>query len=271
MSVAIEGSLDANSASKLYPLGMELATVQIIEFFHLSFLEALSKRVDAKRYALKGGANLRYFFGSIRYSEDIDLDMLNLEPWKLGDKVAELLDSQMMGILLRPRGLSIVDVNPIKQTETTRRWKVGIAAATRSKPVRTKIEFSNRNGDERYALEKVPNEIVKPYALSPPNVQHYTGDAPTEQKVAALAGRSETQARDVFDLDLLLRRQLLRRGAVAESVLVEASERALELPFDAFRDQVVRFLEPDAMVLYDSAAKWEDMQTFVAERLEEAR
>lgn len=249
---------------------MELSTVQIIEFFHLSFLEALSKRVDPARYVLKGGTSLRYFFSSFRCSEGIDLDILNLEPWRLGDEVDRLLDSETMSILLRSPGLSVADVNPIKQTETTLRWKLALEAPRRSRPVRTKIEFNNRNGEDRYELEKVPSEIVEPYALSPPNVQHYTGDAPTEQKVYALAKRSETQARDVFDLELLLRRRPLGPG-VDPALLSEAAERALELPFDAFEDQVVRFLDPGAVELYDSRAKWEDMQTFVAQRLEEAR
>jgi hypothetical protein len=41
--------------------------------------------------------------------------------------------------------------------------------------------------------------------------------------------------------------------------------------FAAFRDQVLPFLEPDAVELYDSEAAWEQMQTFVAGTLEAAR
>lgn len=61
-----------------------------------------------------------------------------------------------------------------------------------------------------------------------------------------LEGRSETQARD-------------------------AAYRALRLPFAALRDQVLPFLEPDVVELYDTEAAWEQMQTFVAEKLEEAQ
>jgi hypothetical protein len=80
-----------------------------------------------------------------------------------------------------------------KQTATTRRWKVGIEVSGRSELVRTKIEFSNRNGEERYRLEAIPSRIVAPYALRSPSVQHYTEDAPTEQKVRALASRPELE------------------------------------------------------------------------------
>jgi hypothetical protein len=50
-----------------------LSDAQIIELFHVAFLDVLSKRVDLSRYVLRGGANLRYFFGSLRYSEGFDL------------------------------------------------------------------------------------------------------------------------------------------------------------------------------------------------------
>ncbi len=46
-----------------------------IECFHLAFLATLRASVQPQRYVLKGGANLRYFYASNRYSEDIDLDI----------------------------------------------------------------------------------------------------------------------------------------------------------------------------------------------------
>ncbi len=250
---------------------MKLSSTQITELFHVAFLDALSKRLDPARYVLKGGANLRYFFGSLRYSEDIDLDINGVEPWGLEEKVDGVLGSGSMRALLGVGGLSIAEFSKPKQTETTRRWKVAIERPGHSEPVRTKIEFSNRNGEQRYRLEPVPSHIVAPYALRSPSVQHYTEDAPAEQKVKALAGRSETQARDVFDLDLLLRRKSLPAGSLDSRILTDAADRALQLPFAAFRDQVLPFLEPDVVELYETAAAWEQMQTFVAEKLEQAQ
>lgn len=83
----------------------------------------------------------------------------------------------------------------------------------------------------------------------------------------ALAGRSETQARDVFDLDLLLRRQPLKAGMLDPQILEQAAERGLELPFAAFSDQVLPFLDPEVTELYDSKATWEQMQLFVTDTL----
>jgi hypothetical protein len=249
----------------------DLTRAQVAELFHIAFLDVLASRLEPSRFVLKGGANLRFFFGSSRYSEDIDIDLHGRPPMNMERKVDGVLDSPAIGILLRVKGVTVAEHSKPKQTATTRRWKVGIAAPGHGDLVRTKIEFSGRNGDPRYALEPIPREVVAPYALRAPSVQHYIGDAPTEQKVAALADRPETQARDVFDLDLLLRLKPLAPGSLDPDLLTRAAELALQLPFASFRDQVLPFLEPDALELYGSERSWERMQTFVAENLEAAR
>jgi predicted nucleotidyltransferase component of viral defense system len=218
-------------------------------------------------YVLKGGTNLRYFFDSLRYSEDIDLDADQIEPWTLTEKVDGILESTTIAAVLRSGGLTVSDFTKLKQTDTTQRWKVAIATSGRREPVRTKIEFSHRNGDQRHVLSPVPDRFVAPYALRAPALQHYTADAATDQKVRALAGRSETQARDVFDLELLLRHQPLLATTIDSPTLKRAADRGLALPFDAFRDQVLPFLDPEVTELYDSPAAWEQMQLFVADKL----
>ncbi|MCZ7628910.1 MAG: hypothetical protein M5U19_07510 [Microthrixaceae bacterium] len=59
---------------------------QIIEIFHLLFLRVLVAG-DAGWCTLKGGANLRYFFSSPRYSNDIDLDFHDKASWMVAKKV----------------------------------------------------------------------------------------------------------------------------------------------------------------------------------------
>ena len=51
------------------------SALQIRELFHLEFLRCLSRKIRAEFYALKGGVNLRFFFKSFRYSEDMDIDV----------------------------------------------------------------------------------------------------------------------------------------------------------------------------------------------------
>jgi predicted nucleotidyltransferase component of viral defense system len=250
-----------------------LTDAQVIEFFHLAFLQVLQARLDQSRYVLKGGTNLRYFFGSLRYSEDIDLDAVEIVPWKLEAKIDEVLTSPAMEILLRSGGLELDQVTKPKQTPTTQRWKPMLTVAGRRSQVRTKIEFSHRSADARRVLEAVPERVVAPYALRPPTVLHYTANAAIEQKVAALAHRSETQARDLFDLEPLLRLHpaAVTVGAIAPNTLDLAVERAFELPFQAFQDQVVRFLDAEIVELYDNPTAWGRTQAFVAERLMELR
>lgn len=248
----------------------ELRDAQVIEFFHLAFLQVLQVRLDQARYVLKGGANLRYFFESVRYSEDIDLDSAGIEPWELEEKLDGVLGSQPLAVLLRSGGLAVGGFTKPKQTETTQRWKVALAVPGRDEPVRTKIEFSRRNGDDRNILESVPGRVVAPYALRSPSLRHYKAEAAIEQKVEALAGRSETQARDVFDLDLLLRREPVAAGTVAAALRERAAERALELPYAAFRDQVLPFLDTEVAELYVDVASWKQIRSFVVEGLLEA-
>ena len=133
--------------------------------------------------------------------------------------------------------------------------------------IRTKIEFSRRNGDERFLLEAVPESVVAAYALRPPTLQHYLADAAIEQKILALAGRSETQARDVFDLELLLRTHQLADDALPTEMREKAAGRATSLPFSAFQDQVLPFLDPEIAELNDSPEAWDQMQLFVVSRL----
>ncbi len=49
-----------------------------VELFHLQFLRQLCAGPDRALFTLKGGCNLRCFFGSVRYSDDVDLDVTAL-------------------------------------------------------------------------------------------------------------------------------------------------------------------------------------------------
>ena len=56
---------------------MQLGTLSPIsarELVHLLILRELAEVRDDASVTVKGGVNLRLFFGSVRYSEDMDLD-----------------------------------------------------------------------------------------------------------------------------------------------------------------------------------------------------
>lgn len=244
---------------------------QIIEIFHLLFLRVMAPG-NAEWFTLKGGANLRYFFASPRYSNDIDLDFAGRESWAVAKAVESGLGGKALSILARAANLSIEEQTAPKQTPTTLRWKLGLRAPEHQDLIRTKIEFSgrvNESVDAEFAV--VPDDVVRPYALNAPTVRHYRETAAIDQKIAALALRSETKARDIFDLDLLFRQ---RRAAQARLTGLDAThssaaaERALAIPFASFVSEVAPFLDADLAALYD-APLWDAMCLALAANLNE--
>jgi predicted nucleotidyltransferase component of viral defense system len=248
---------------------------QSTELFHLVFLRALvAKGEDKSLVALKGGCNLRFFFGSVRYSEDMDLDVVVIARETLKNKVERLLRSPAVTAPLKANGLTIVETSAPKQTETTQRWKLGLRREGEELSIRTKVEFSRRDAIEGAKFEAADREVLRPYGLTPVLAAHYTTGAAIRQKIHALAARAETQARDVFDLSLLLARADaagLPLDAAAEKWLPEAIDHAMGLSFDEYASTVVAFLEPSHAELYRERAAWEAMQEDVVSRLEALR
>ena len=105
--------------------------VKAIESFHLLLLQAVTAHRN-HRLVLEGGANLRYFFGSPRYSNDIDLDFAGQEEWRVGDGLDKVLEGAALASLVRQAGLEVVEVTNPKRTETTMRWKIGLARVGRA-------------------------------------------------------------------------------------------------------------------------------------------
>ena len=69
-------------------------SLQQREVFHLEFLRWLGYKINPNSYALKGGTNMRFFFNSNRYSDDMDIDISNLTINDLQDIVLKILLSQ---------------------------------------------------------------------------------------------------------------------------------------------------------------------------------
>jgi hypothetical protein len=243
--------------------------------FHLVFQRALvAKGEDKSLIALKGGCNLRFFFGSVRYSEDMDLDVLVMARETLKNKVERLLRSPAVTAPLKAQGLTIVETSAPKQTDTTQRWKVGLRREGDELPIRTKIEFSRRDVIEGAKFEAANREVLRPYGLTPVLAVHYTTEAAIREKIHALASRSEPQAREVFDLSLLLARPDaagLELEVASKKLLGGAIDRAMSISFDEYASQVVAFLEPAHAEVYADRAAWDAMQEDVVARLEALR
>ena len=246
-----------------------------VELFHLHLLRLLATGPAKSHIALKGGSNLRFFFESVRCSEDMDLDVApQLEPHVLRDKVDGLLGGKALAAALAAANLEITRVSAPKQTDTTQRWKIGLRARDRGGiPLHTKVEFSRRRTEERGILEPVSSEVLGRYGLLPLLVVHYPLYAALRQKVGALVGRRVVQARDVFDLAVLLARAGTEAPAALAPLrdrLLEAGERAMDVSFEDFESQVVVFLDPAHAGMYESRSAWDALQAGVVEQLERA-
>jgi predicted nucleotidyltransferase component of viral defense system len=244
---------------------------QAIELFHLVFVAHLGRRVDKALFAIKGGCNLRFFCRSIRYSEDIDFDIRTMAPGTLANNVDTILQSPAFAQALRTKQVEIEHVTSAKQTATTQRWKIGIRLAG-GRAIPTKLEFSRRRGlDAGHLLEAVDAELVRAYGLYPVLAQHYSREAAYRQKIKALSGRTVTQARDIFDLKLLLDggagKEKLPSETAAE--IPRAVENAMSVGYDEFSGQVRAYLAADYQQFYGARKIWEELQHEVISALEQ--
>lgn len=253
--------------------------IEAREAFHTILLRRFAETLPSGTWRLKGGVNLRLFFGSIRYSEDMDLDA---EP-RARDALKRETRKALTDPHLRSR-LAKLGVRDVRQegreihkdTETTLRIKMQIIAQG-GVPLPTKIEISFRPGcSEDEVLAEAADPLVVDRYLDPGElplvVPHYTQLPAVRQKLAALALRTQVQARDVFDLFALtkgtideLDLALLRRN-LADTTLREARTRALDIPSEEYAGQVLEFLEVSDRDTW--AERWDEQRLFVAELAE---
>jgi predicted nucleotidyltransferase component of viral defense system len=249
-----------------------LSDRESVELTHLHFVRLLAGAKDKDRYVVKGGCNLRFFFGSVRYSEDLDLDAQGGTVDALKDRVGALLASKPLREVLATAGIEITRVSTPKQTETTQRWKLELAVAGRDVPLHTKIEFSRRGEPGESVLGPVDARLVSHYRLMPVLACHYVLATAIRQKVGALVGRREVQARDVFDLSVLFAHagEGLTRGADLPAPVTAAIDRVWEVSYADYRGQVVAYLQPEHAEALSSEVAWEAMQLQVVTALEGA-
>jgi len=242
---------------------------QAIEVFHLLFLRSFGARVDKSLFALKGGCNLRFYHRSIRYSEDMDLDIRTMAVSTLKSNVDSILAADAFRHPLRAQGLTIETVSTPKQTATTQHWKITLRSIESRASIPTKIEFSRRALDDGASLAPVDPAVLRTYKLYSVITQRYDADAALGQKIAALALRSAVQARDIFDLKLLLDAGApsVVPPADVRKLLPQAIENAMSIGFEEFAGQVVAFLEPEHQADFAERGSWEALQERVVDAL----
>jgi predicted nucleotidyltransferase component of viral defense system len=247
------------------------------EVFHFLFLEKLLKISEPKFYVLKGGVNFRFFFQSSRYSEDMDIDVVGGSVETLKKNGYKVLQDSAFIRSLKVYGITDVVINdPLKakQTSTTQRFKIRlINDAGEAFP--TKVEFSRRTtvNPQDYLLSNINPKISAQFKRLSFSCFHYSAESAARQKVQALAGRAETQARDVFDLYLLYLGGGLNRKIIIQQVSADERLKAIKslesLSYDHFLGQVVEYLEPDAKEHYQTIQSWNLMIATIKESIHE--
>lgn len=250
------------------------SSLQIRELFHIEFLRWFALKSRQGAYALKGGVNLRLFFKSIRYSEDMDLDAKGVSVSSLQDAVMSVLENRSFRDSLKEFGIEQIvlpDLTKAKQTETTQRFKVHLLIES-GEDLFTKIEFSRRGFGGDIKIESVSENVLRAYKMAPLLAPHYDSSSALIQKIGALTGRSITQARDVFDIYVLIPQcdlKQFRKEQMNSLKFKAAVKNIFEISFVQFRDTVVAYLSPEDKALYLNPAVWDDIKLKAANFIEE--
>lgn len=258
-----------------------ISGTQAREAVHVLLLRELQEVKDARAVILKGGVNLRLFHGSPRYSEDMDLDGESNARLAIRSTIRGIFDDREFARSLTRLGLRGVDPKegPNKDTETTFRYKFHVLApGNQSYGTKVEVSFRDRNEADSFDLvepdpDRVGRFLPADEALA---VQRYGREAALRQKVEALAGRTRIEARDIFDIHMLLGEEeppgSVLVGFLAENVdsgtLDLAQERALELEYPEYESLVVRFLEDRVRERYRSPERWDELRLKTASLIE---
>ena len=250
--------------------------LQIREVFHLEFLRWFSRKMNAESYSLKGGVNLRLFFQSIRYSEDMDIDITGIRVDKVKKTVMDILSTRGFGDNLKLFGIEKIippNITKAKQTETTQRFKIHLLISS-GEDLFTKVDISRRGMKGTTIVEPVSSTILRSYKMGPLLVPHYDTASAVVQKIHALAQRSVLQARDIFDLFVLSSQYTKTRRntyELSKTVLKTAYENIFLVGFPQFRDTVVSYLGSEDQKSYSSPAVWNEVKLKTAHFLEELK
>jgi predicted nucleotidyltransferase component of viral defense system len=256
---------------------LRLTAASTRELIHLLILQELADVRRGGGVIVKGGVNLRLFFGSPRYSEDMDLDGNADGSAEIRACIERLFDDRDFTRRLQAFGIRGVDPGQgsNKDTETTYRCKFGVIGGGGVRyPTKVEVSFREHNAVDEVVAATPPQAVLDAYGLQGFEVRHYALDAAVRQKIQALAGRREAQARDVFDLCVLVpgapAGALL--DSLSETVLLDhlevAHDRALTISYDEYRGQVIEFLEESERASQATEGAWDEMRLRAATLIE---
>jgi hypothetical protein len=251
------------------PSGDEMRNqARAIELFHFAFMQVAATQVRPDDFAVKGGANLRFFLRSGRRSADIDLDYLGRTFDAFRDRMNAVLTGATIPTLLKLHEIRIFDVHLRKDTSTTKRWLCKLARPGMSDAT-SKVEFSNRGGSGDPVLEQADRGLALRLGGVAVKLKHYPPAVAIFQKVDAVCDRTATEPRDVFDLDYLFRQypDALAHARLDPARVLLAAKIAEDIAYEQYQELVGPFLDEDIVALYSGEDAWFEMQLRVVTQL----
>lgn len=221
--------------------------------------------------------NLRLFFGSVRYSEDMDLDGAPEASGAIRSSIEAVFRDRTVVRAAQRVGIRDLDPGqgPNKNTETTFRYEFGVVLQGGVRyPTKIEVSFRGRRAEGESTVEEVPSRLISGYDMASISVNHYARPAAVRQKIEALGGRTAVQARDVFDLHTLAAGGVdgslvaLLAARLDRTLLQEAYTRALTITFKEHDGQVVGFLTDDAQVRNGTEEAWDELRFEAAALIE---
>ena len=219
--------------------------------------------MDKHLYAVKGGCNLRFFFKSIRYSKDLDLDVHTTAKETLRKNVNQILKFPGLAQHSARTAWKSASFPPsLNKTETTQRWKIHLRADTWKRAAVTKIEATDAAFDERVP-SKPSIQRLRGFTAWPILTTHWLHVV--RQAFAQKAGRNpDSPCRNssaTCSISLLL-----DAGATGSALLAETREKghtvrnAIYLRYDDFIGQVVAYLTLQYQEFTASRVTWDKLQ-----------
>jgi len=246
-----------------------ISPVAAREIVHLLILQELAGIRRGTGVTVKGGVNLRLFFGSVRYSQDMDLNGTEQASEAIRRWIKDMFENTAFARRLQRFGIRELDPGegPNKDTETTFRYKFGVIVAGGIRyPTKVEVSFRDHRDTDKAVVEAPTPDILRTYAMDVFKVRHYVREAAIRQKIDALGGRREAQARDVFDLHVLVpdpvpdKLVALLARELRTDTLKEARARALTVTYAEYEGQVFEFLGDEARLPHGSEDAWDEMR-----------
>jgi predicted nucleotidyltransferase component of viral defense system len=161
------------------------------EYLQLVFLNYLFQEKEAKKIYFKGGTALRFFFGSPRFSEDLDFSTTHTKK-----QIRRIVEKVALAIQKEIASLKIIPLYSGKKTE---RFRIKYEGQQVKYPLVIRLDFHRVKKIGRVTASVLSTKF--PIVIFP-LIPHLTEEELLKEKIEALASRCK--GRDFFDVWYLL-------------------------------------------------------------------